>query len=161
MSCKVGSTAIGEIYVGSQKIKEAYVGSTLVYQLSSPGPGPGPGPSAAWSPNPVTNLNIHAWQSPALTVSSCTVSSSTLTISLDVSNLENSYWITGSVYWRVSVNGALETLIAMAGVSGTNTWATPSPVTINVSAGDTVSLGFYAADQQSGNYGIVGTLAIS
>ena len=159
MSFKVGSTAIGEIYVGSQKIKEAYVGSTLVYQLSSPGPGPGP--SATWSPNPVTNLNIHAWQAPALTVSTCTASSSTLTISLDVSNLKNSYWITGSVYWRVSVNGALETLIAMTGRSGTNQWQTPSPVTIHVKAGATVSLGFYDADQQSSSYGIVGTLAIS
>lgn len=161
MSCKVGSTAIGEIYVGSQKIKKAYVGSTLVYQLSSPGPGPGPGPSATWSPNPVTNVNIHAWQSPALTVSSCTAGSSSLTISLDVSNLQNSYWITGSVYWRVSVNGATRTLIEMTGRSGTNQWQTPSPVTINVSAGDTVSLGFYYADQQSSSYGIVGTLAIS
>lgn len=161
MSFKVGSTAIGKIYVGSQKIKEAYVGSTLVYKLSSPGPGPGPGPSAAWSPNPVTNLNIHAWQSPALTVSTCTASSSTLTISLDVSGLENSYWISGTLYWRVSANGATKSLIAMTGVSGTNTWATPSPVTINVSAGDTVSLGFYQADQQANSYGIVGTLGIS
>lgn len=159
MSCKVGSTAIGEIYVGSQKIKEAYVGSTLVYQLSSPGPGPGPGPSAAWSPNPVTNVNIHAWQAPALTVSSCTADSSSLTISLDVSGLENSYWISGTLYWRVSVNGALETLMGMTG-SG-NQWIAPSPVTISVSAGDTVSLGFYYADQQSTSYGIVGTLAIS
>lgn len=159
MSCKVGSTSIGEIYVGSQKIKEAYVGSTLVYQLSSPGPGPGP--SATWSPNPVTNINIQAWQSPALTVSTCTAGSSTLTISLDVSSLENSYWISGSVYWRVSVNGASRTLIAMTGNPGTNTWATPSAVTISVSAGDTVSLGFYQADQQSSSYGISGTLSIS
>lgn len=159
MSCKVGSTAIGEIYVGSQKIKEAYVGSTLVYQLSSPGPGPGPGPSTAWSPNPVTNLNIHAWQSPALTVSSCTADSSSLTISLDVSSLENSYWISGTLYWRVSVGGTTQALIGMTG-SG-NQWITPSPVTIRVKAGDTVSLGFYDADQQSNSYGIVGTLGIS
>lgn len=159
MPCKVGSTAIGEIYVGSQKIKEAYVGSTLVYQL--PSPGPGPGPSATWSPNPVTNISIHAWQSPALTVSSCTASSSSLTISLNVSGLENSYWISGTLYWRVSVNGTLRTTIAMAGVSGTNTWATPSPMTISVSAGDTISLGFYQADQQENSYGITGTLSIS
>jgi hypothetical protein len=53
------------------------------------------------------------------------------------------------------------TRIAMTGRSGTNQWQTPSPVTINVSAGDAVSLGFYAADQQSSNYGIVGTLGIS
>lgn len=159
MSFKVGSTSIGEVYVGSKKIKEAYVGSTLVYQLSSPGPGPGPG--ATWSPNPVTNLNIHAWQAPALTVSSCTASSSTLTISLDVSNLENSYWISGSVYWRVSVNGTLRTTITMTSNPGTNKWATPSSVTISVSAGDTVSLGFYQADQQLSSYGITGTLAIN
>lgn len=159
MPFKVGSTAIGEIYVGSQKIKEAYVGSTLVYQLSSPGPGPGPGPSAAWSPNPVTNISIQAWQSPALTVSSCTADSSSLTISLDVSGLENSYWISGTLYWRVSVGGTTKALIGMTG-SG-NQWVTPSPVTISVSAGDTVSLGFYQADQQSSSYGIVGTLAIS
>lgn len=158
MPFKVGSTAIGEIYVGSKKIKEAYVGSTLVYQLA--GPGPGPGPSATWSPNPVTDVNIQAWQSPALTVSSCTASSSTLTISLDVFGLANSYWISGTLYWRVSVNGTRETLIAMSGVSGTNTWATPSPVTISVSAGDTVSLGFYQADQQLSSYGITGTLTI-
>lgn len=156
MSFKVGSTSIAEIYAGHRKIKEAYVGSTLVYQLSSPGPGPG----ATWSPNPVTNLNIHAWQAPALTVSSCTASSSTLTISLDVSNLENSYWIMGSVFWRVSVNGVARTRIAMTGVSGTNTWATPDPVTISVNAGDTISLGFYGADQST-SYGIVGTLGIS
>lgn len=159
MSFKVGSTSIGKIYVGKQKIVEAYVGSTLVYQLA--GPGPGPGPSATWSPNPVTNVNIQAWQSPALTVSSCTAASSTLTITLDVSGLENSYWISGTLYWRVSVNGALDTLIGMTGRSGTNQWQTPSSVTINVSAGDTVSLGFYQADQQSSSYGIVGTLAIS
>ena len=161
MPFKVGSTAIGEIYVGSQKIKEAYVGSTLVYKLSSPGPGPGPGPSATWSPNPVTNIGIYSWQAPALTVSSCTASSSTLTISLDVSNLENSYWISGTLYWRVSANGTFKTLIAMASISGTNQWQTPSPVTISVNAGDTVSLGFYDADQQSNSYGIVGTLGIS
>lgn len=159
MPFKVGSTSIGGIYVGDQKIKEAYVGSTLVYQLTSPGPGPGPG--GTWSPNPVTSLNIQAWQSPALTVSSCTASASTLTISLDVSSLENSYWISGSVYWRVSVNGSSRTLITMTGNPGTNTWATPSAVTISVSAGDTVSLGFYQADQQISSYGIVGTLGIN
>lgn len=157
MPFKVGSTAIGEIYVGSKKIKKAYVGSTLVYQISSPGPGPGP--SATWSPNPITNVNIHAWQAPALTVSSCTADSSSLTISLDVSGLENSYWISGTLYWRVSVGGTTKALIGMTG-SG-NQWIAPSPVTINVSAGDTVSLGFYQADQQTSSYGITGTLAIS
>ena len=125
----------------------------------SPGPGPGPGPSATWSPNPVTNIGIYSWQAPARTVSSCTASSSTLTIALDVSNLENSYWISGTLYWRVSVGN---TILALMGMTGSgNQWTAPSPVTINVNAGDTVSLGFYYADQQSTSYGIVGTLAIS
>lgn len=156
MPFKVGSTAIGEIYVGSQKIKEAYVGSTLVYQLS--GPGPGPGPSAVWSPNPLTGLYIHQWSLPTNPLSTCTASSSNMTVSLDVSALSNPWWFSGTVYFRVSYNGYTK-LIPVIGSSGA--W-TSSPVTLYNSAGDSLELGFYAADNsQASNYCLDGTITIN
>lgn len=146
----VASNKIGDIYVASVKIGKAYKGSTLVYES---------GPSVVWTPNPVTSISIAAWQQYSGTLSTCTADAASLTIKLDVSNLTNSYYISGTMYWSVLVNGTQVDTIPMVG-TGNNTWQTPSAKTISVTVGDTVAIAFDHSIQTVSNYGIHGTLRI-
>ena len=162
MSCKVGSTAIGEIYVGSQKIKEAYVGSTLVYQLSSPGPGPGPQPgSFGFTPSTASvAFGANNWEQDTPVLFTATApSSEAVTITLDCSGVPNPWWSQSTRLCLLENGVVFDHFEIQTNSSGG--WANSS-ITVNVTAGRTYTVkGIWNELTESPSFNFTGTLGIS
>jgi hypothetical protein len=162
MSFKIGSTAIGEIYVGSQKIKEAYVGSTLVYQLSSPGPGPGPQPgSFGFTPSTASvafGANNWGQDTPTL-FTAIAPSSEAVTITLDCSGVPNPWW-SSSTRLCLLENGVVFDHFEIQ-TNNSGGWLNSS-ITVNVTAGRTYTVkGIWNELTGSTSFNFTGTLGIS
>lgn len=162
MPFKVGSTAIGEIYVGSQKIKEAYVGSTLVYQISSPGPGPGPQPgSFGFTPSTASvafGANNWGQDTPTL-FTAIAPSSEAVTITLDCSGVPNPWW-SSSTRLCLLENGVVFDHFEIQ-TNNSGGWLNSS-ITVNVTAGRTYTVkGIWNELTGSTSFNFTGTLGIS